>query len=111
MDASERNKLRQLANDALIASLGSDSMEQRLAEGLERCVDDLAYITEQCDHCKYCDIHGEVEDDSIAVDVVELIRIQKALKESAGAFHRLYATEATEELVSMVDELEAEILP
>lgn len=48
MDKAERTRLKQLANDAVIATFGQDSREARLATALERCVDDLEYH-DDCD--------------------------------------------------------------
>ena len=85
MDEAERLKLKSLANDAIIASFGYDNDLSRLAQGLERCVDNLSYIAWECDHCKYCDVHGEVEDDEIPVDANEVIRIHGELKKQVQA--------------------------
>ena len=129
MDKTERTRLKQLANDAVIATFGTDCPEAWLAVALERCVEELEFIAEECDHCKFCDVHGEVEDDSTAVDVNELVRIQGELKKQVQAFKDLHgkfddADDVTdipdlvndfamqvEELESDVDELEAEVSP
>jgi len=61
MDKAERTRLKQLANDAVIATFGSDSRESRLAVALEQCVDELEYIGDKCPTCCVCDMHGDWE--------------------------------------------------
>lgn len=129
MDHLERQRLKQLANDSIIATFGRDDNEARLAVALESCVDEFHFIATDCDHCKYCDVHGEVYDDSIDVDAGEIIRIYGELKKQMQAFKDLHVKFAgavaesdvddlIEELASQieeaegyVDELEAEVLP
>lgn len=134
MDCSERQRLKQLANDAIIATFGLDNQESRLAAGLETTVEELEHITTECDHCKYCDVHGEVEDDEIPVDANEIIRIHGELKKQMQAFKDYHVrlsddlaeweatgeigtnlsenlAEIIEETESYIDELEAEVLP
>lgn len=129
VDSSERARYKQLANDSIIATFGRDDNEARLAQALEQCVDELEYIATECDQCKYCDVHGEVEDDTIAVDVNEVLRIHGELKKQVQAFKDLHVKlsgavaesdvdDCVEELESQivevedwVSELEAEVLP
>lgn len=129
MDRSERQRLKTLANDAVIATFGLDDQHAQLATALETCVDELQFIATGCDHCQYCDIHGEVEDDSIDVDVNELLRIHGELKKQVQSFKDLHVKFAgavaesdidnlVEELASQieetegyVDEIEAEVSP
>lgn len=129
MDHAERQQLKRLANDSIIATFGQGSNEAKLAQALESTVDELTVIATECDHCKYCDVHGEVEDDSIAVDVNELLRIHGELKKSLQSLKDLHgkfddANEVTdipdlvnelasqiEEIESDIDELEAELQP
>lgn len=59
MDKAERTRLKTLANDAVIATFGTDSQESRLAEALERCVDELEDIGDKCYVCSFCDNHGD----------------------------------------------------
>lgn len=80
MDKSERQRLKTLANEAIIATFGNDSREQRLAEGLENCLDELDYIAGECDHCKTCETHGNYDDDSIPVDASEVMSVHGELK-------------------------------
>lgn len=126
MDVSERNKLRQLANDALIASFGSDSTEQRLAEGLERCVEWIEETSTKCKTCSKCEDHGD-DGDEFTVDVNEIIRCHGELKKRVAALKELHGKfddieEAAdvpdlvgelsmqiEEFESEVDDLEAEV--
>ena len=54
MDQAERTRLKTLANDAVIATFGYDSRESRLAEALERCVDEL-------DRLNRCPVCGDSE--------------------------------------------------
>lgn len=53
MDKVERQRLKQLANDSIIATFGEESPESRLAEALERCVDELDRL-DQSPHCSTC---------------------------------------------------------
>lgn len=50
MDKGERQRLKTLANEAIIATFGNDSREQRLAEGLEQCVE----VLDQRSRCPAC---------------------------------------------------------
>jgi len=127
MDKAERTRLKQLANDAVIATFGSEGRESQLAVALEGCVEELEFIASECDHCKFCDIHGEVEDDEIQVDADEVIRIHGEMKKQIAAFKDLHVKFAAavaetdidelieelasqiEEAESYVDELEAEV--
>lgn len=111
MDKSERQRLKQLANDAIVDLFGVESREARLAEALEKCVNEIEEANEVCPTCSICENHGDIEDDSIDVDVNEIIRIHGELKKSAAKLQSVYGTEDTEELESLVNELEAEVLP
>ena len=44
MDKAERIRLKQLANDAVIATFGNESREQKLAEALEQAIDHIEYL-------------------------------------------------------------------
>src|SRR5689334_16571475 len=90
MDRTERIRLKRLANDAVIATFGYDSRESQLAVALEDSVEELEFIAEECDHCKYCTTHGEVEDDEIPVDVNEIVRVHGQLKKQAAALKELH---------------------
>lgn len=129
MDHAERQRLKQLANDSIIATFGYDTNEARLAQALEGAVEEFQFIATECDHCKFCDIHGEVEDDEIQVDAGEIQHIHGELKKQVQAFKDLHVKfsgavaesdvdDLVEELASQieetegyVDELEAELLP
>jgi hypothetical protein len=50
MNKAERTRLKQLANDVIIVAFGHDSDMSRLAEALEKCVDEL----ERLDKCPIC---------------------------------------------------------
>lgn len=60
MDHSERQRLKQLAVDSIIETFGTDCPEQRLAEALEKCVDELELYgqRDECAACDQCEIHG-----------------------------------------------------
>lgn len=47
MDRAERQRLKTLANDAIIELFGSDSREQRLAEALETAITHIEYLRTQ----------------------------------------------------------------
>jgi hypothetical protein len=57
MDKVERTRLKTLANDAVIATFGYDNRESRLAEALERCVDELDRL-DTTPHCSTCHCDG-----------------------------------------------------
>lgn len=129
MDHAERQRLKQLANDSIIATFGQERNEARLAQALEGAIEEFQFIATECDHCKFCDIHGEVEDDEIQIDANEIQRIHGELKKQVQAFKDLHVKFAgavaesdvddlieglasqIEEMESYVDELEAELLP
>lgn len=130
MDHGERQRLKQLANDSIIATFGYDTNEARLAQALESAVEEFQYIATDCDHCKYCDIHGECDDSSMAVDAGEVMGVHAELKKQLQAlkdFHVKLATALTEDVTdsvlpdelaeiiedteSQVDELEACVIP
>jgi len=50
MDEAERARYKTLANDAIIDTFGTEYSEQRLAEALEKCVEEL----ERLDRCPVC---------------------------------------------------------
>jgi hypothetical protein len=101
-----------------------------LAVALEGCVDEFDFIASECDHCKFCDVHGEVEDDEIPIDANEVIRIHSLLKTQMKAFRDYHVelseklaewadterfteplAEIIEETEGYLDELQAEVLP
>jgi len=53
MDAVERARYKTLANDAIIDTFGTECPEQRLAEALEKCVEELERL-ETSPHCSTC---------------------------------------------------------
>lgn len=70
MDKIDRGRYKQLANDAIIAEFGSAGLTARLAEALEKCVEELEAVAE-CETCGYCDDHGdlvEFDDDDLMED-------------------------------------------
>jgi hypothetical protein len=79
MDQAERTRLKQLANDAVIATFGYDDRESRVAEALERCVDELEDANSKCPTCSVCENHGDNLDESIAVDASEVIDAHREL--------------------------------
>lgn len=130
MDHVERARLKRLANDSVIATFGCDNAESRLALALESAVEEFEFIATGCDHCKYCDVHGETDDDSILVNVNEIVRIHGELKKMIQAFKGYHLrlcgelvdwadpnqlTEPLAEIIKetqgYVDELEAEVTP
>lgn len=112
----ERDRLRRLANDSIIATFGSDTTEATLAQALETCIDELDNIATECENCKTCEAHGDIESDTFDVDLGELLAIQKQLRALTNGLKRnLDNPELMAEIVagmdSKVDELEAEIIP
>lgn len=67
MDKVDRARYRQLANDAIIATFGSESREQKLAEALEQAINQLDYICGEwrptCDECGALSTYDEERED------------------------------------------------
>jgi hypothetical protein len=84
MDPTERQRLKQLANDSIIATFGHDTNEARLAQALEQCVDQLEY---------YGDCSGpqpEPEGAILNLDTVQAIHSQ--LEERLAEIEKVTAT-------------------
>ena len=126
MDKSERQRLKTLANDGVIATFGLDNQHAQLATALETCVDELSDIATDCEHCKTCESHGDFTDDAIPIDAGEVMGVHRGLTaslKSLNDFHkRLFdllpesalpneLTEIIEEVEEQVDELEACVIP
>lgn len=77
MDKSERARLKQLANDAIIDLFGADSRELRLAQALEVCVDELEDTNDKCSTCSACEDHGSGE--GVMVNGDEVIDLHRTL--------------------------------
>lgn len=60
MDHAERQQLKRLANDSIIITFGCESNEAKLAQALERCVDELDSYAQRdkCVACDECPTHG-----------------------------------------------------
>lgn len=54
MDKAERQRLKQLANDSIIATFGRETNEARLAQALEQCVGEIERLNTR-PHCATCD--------------------------------------------------------
>lgn len=52
MDKAERQRLKTLANEAIIATYGHDNRESQLAEGLEKAIEELD--SDSPPHCATC---------------------------------------------------------
>lgn len=70
MERTERQRLKALANEAIIATYGDDGREQRLAEALEKAVDHIQYLRAEyrpiCDNCdQRCRTYDEAEEDGM----------------------------------------------
>jgi hypothetical protein len=61
MDRTERERYKRLANESIIETFGTECPEQRLAEALERCVDELEDANSKCPTCSVCENHGDYE--------------------------------------------------
>lgn len=53
MDKSERQRLKTLANEGIIATYGENSLKSWLAEALEKCVEELERLDNE-PHCPTC---------------------------------------------------------
>lgn len=66
MDHAERQRLKQLANDSIIATFGTESNEQRLAEALEHCLNQLEYVSSKWRPvCLDCDERLSTYDEAV----------------------------------------------
>lgn len=69
MDASERARYKQLANDSIIATFGSGDREQQLAEALEKAIDHIEYLRTEyrpiCDCGLHLMTYEEQEEDGL----------------------------------------------
>jgi hypothetical protein len=121
MDRGERARLKQLANDAIIASFGFDSRESQLAEALERCVDELEQANDKCRVCSTCEGHGDHVDESLHIDPDEVVEAHRALEaklallkdrhvELAGICGELeVGAEAVDALGNIIEDLESDL--
>lgn len=130
MDKAQRQQYKTLANDAIIRTFGIEGDEARLATALETCVDELCDIATDCEHCRTCDYHGDIEDDSIPIDAGEVIGVHGELKKlikNLTDYHMKLSSELADEFPDLllpnelagivedieqqVDELEACVTP
>lgn len=70
MDKPTRQRLKTLVNEAIIATFGNDSREQRLAEALEQAIDHIEYLRSKWRPvCLDCDerlqTYDEAEEDGM----------------------------------------------
>lgn len=69
MDKVDRTRYRQLANDAVIATFGTESREQKLAEALEQAVNHIEYLRTEwrpiCDCGQHLTTYEEQEEDGL----------------------------------------------
>lgn len=111
MDSVERAKYKQLANDSIIATFGRDGNEARLAQALEKCVDELEEVNDKCPTCSACEDHGN--GDGIVINAEDITPIHRSL---AGIVSKLKDSPVgllAENLASLedgLDELEATTL-
>lgn len=75
MDKSERQRLKTLANEAIIAEFGNDSLAARLAVGLEQAVEQLEY------HGDCIGPRTEADPEPAIVNLDTLQEIHRELKE------------------------------
>src|ERR1043165_3762996 len=94
MDKAERTRLKQLANDAVIATFGYDNRESQLAVALEQCVEQLEY------HGDCSGPQPEPEGAILNLDTVQAIHEQ--LKERLSELEKV-AT-AADEMVDLLKE-------
>jgi len=131
LDKAERTRLKQLANDAVIATFGSDSRESQLAVALERCVDELDERDDRCLICSVCEDHGDHESDKLEVDAGEVLGVHSELVKRLVALKAYHVklvgevagdgplneslaedlAELIEDLESDVDDLESKVIP
>ena len=78
MDKAERQRLKQLANDSIIATFGQDTNEARLAQALEQAVEDLEY------HGDRIGPRVEADPEPAIVNLDTLQEIHRELKEQVG---------------------------
>lgn len=78
MDKSERQRLKTLANDAVIAEFGNDGLTARLAVALEQAIDDLEY------HGDCIGPRIEADPEPAIVNLDTLQEVHRELKEQVG---------------------------
>lgn len=71
MDHAERQQLKRLANDSIIATFGRETNEARLAQALEKCVDELEEIGARCPTCSTCKDHGDFDPDDEDYPIID----------------------------------------
>lgn len=78
MDKSERQRLKTLANEAIIAEFGNDSLAARLAVALEQAVEQLEY------HGDCIGPRVESDPEPAIVNLDTLQEIHRELKDQVG---------------------------
>lgn len=84
MDHVERARLKQLANDSVIATFGQETNEARLAQALEQCVEALEYHGD-CDG-------PQVEPEGAILNLDTVQAIHKQLEERLVELERVVTT-------------------
>lgn len=125
MDIVEREKLKQLANDAVIEYYGRDDLPARLAVALEKSIGEIEVMATECRQCSVCDLHGDKENEDIAVDGSEVLQVHEnlikrfaalglirdALAEDEQGDHADKLQDLLDNLKGDIDELEKLVIP
>lgn len=84
MDQAKRQRLKQLANDSIIATFGQETNEARLAQALESTVDALEYYDETMErNAALEEENGELDDQ--VKELTEAIRGIYRVSKSASS--------------------------
>lgn len=102
MDKSERQRLKQLAIDTIIAN-PVHSTATTLAEALEHCVDEIEDANMKCPTCSVCENHGDNEDDSIPIEASDVVNIHRELKKLLQQF-KDYHVKLSDEIAESYDD-------
>lgn len=105
MNTVELARYKQLANDAIIAHFGSSGDVARLTEALEKAVDELDDIANECDRCKYCEVHGNYESEKVDVDADEVLAAHRALTSKVEALRVLVEADGDDLAENALDRL------
>lgn len=125
MDIVEREKLKRLANDAIIRYYGFDGMPTQLAVALEKSISEIEVMATECKQCSVCDLHGDKENGDIAVDGSEVLQVHEnlikrfvslglirdALAEDEQGDHADKVQDLLDNFKSDIDELEKLVIP
>lgn len=105
MDNADLQRWKTLANDAVVATFGTNSRESRLAVALESAVELLDETSNRCSTCSKCDDHGNVENEDIQVSADDVRVIYNRLSQLLD----LTCNAPLDKVISHLDSMEESI--